>query len=186
MPNLSEQDSLLLQCLATTALLAELSNADFLKSAYFENLSFVNRDIKHILKISGIGNPAAMQMMLYALLTVPKELLSKTDYEEMENIFAPRINTLARSLVEKDTVSTYAKEETLDKIDYLRHIRNSVAHARCHYTTEGSKYFVTFKDCTSNETKQCSIKMECQKVGLILMELQRLIMEHYNKNYCLS
>ena len=36
MPNVSAEESLLLQCLATTSLLGELSNAKFLESDYYK------------------------------------------------------------------------------------------------------------------------------------------------------
>lgn len=72
MSNISAEESLLLQCLATTSLLGELSNAKFLESDYYKRLAFANEEFKKILTISGLGNPATMQMMLYALLTIPR------------------------------------------------------------------------------------------------------------------
>ncbi len=69
------------------------------------------------------------------------------------------------------------------KIDYFRHIRNAVAHAKCNYFSENGKNFVVFSDNNGNGSKVCSIKMECYKVGIILMELQKLIMEYYNQNH---
>ena len=46
MPNVSAEESLLLQCLATTSLLGELSNAKFLESDYYKRLAFGNGEIK--------------------------------------------------------------------------------------------------------------------------------------------
>lgn len=68
MSTISQEESLLLQCLATTSLLGELSNANFLESDYYKQLSFSNKNIKNILTQFGLRNPATMQMMLYALL----------------------------------------------------------------------------------------------------------------------
>ena len=80
--NLTKQESIFCQALAMTSLLEELSNRDFLNSDYYnENITFVenNDNFKKILKASGLGNPATMQMFLYILLVMPKETLSDLD-----------------------------------------------------------------------------------------------------------
>ena len=182
MPNVSAEESLLLQCLATTSLLGELSNAKFLESDYYKRLAFGNGEIKKVLTISGLGNPATMQMMLYALLTIPREILSRTAYSVLET-YIERINPLVCHLVEEDTSSSYDGEENRANIDYFRHIRNAIAHSKCSYLSKGGKNFVVFSDSNPAESKACFIKMECYKVGLILMELQRLIMEYYNHKH---
>ena len=182
MPNISAEKSLLLQCLATTSLLGELSNAKFLESDYYKRLAFANEEFKKILTISGLGNPATMQMMLYALLTIPREVLSRTTYSALET-YIERINPVVYSLVEEETSSTYDGEEARANIDYFRHIRNAIAHSKCSYFSEDGKNFVIFRDSNSTGSRACSIKIECYKVGLILMELQRLIMEYYNHTH---
>ena len=63
MSTISQEESLLLQCLATTSLLGELSNANFLESDYYKQLSFSNKNIKNILTQFGLRNPATMQML---------------------------------------------------------------------------------------------------------------------------
>lgn len=123
-----------------------------------------------------------MQMMLYALLTVPRETLSRTAYSVLET-YVERINPLVSTLIETETMSTYDNEDSCEKIDYFRHIRNAVAHSKCNYFSDRGKNFVIFSDSNNNGSKVCSIKMECYKVGIILMELQRLIMEYYNQNH---
>lgn len=60
MSTISQEESLLLQCLATTSLLGELSNANFLESDYYKQLSFSNKNIKNILTQSGLRNPATI------------------------------------------------------------------------------------------------------------------------------
>lgn len=182
MEAISPEESLLLQCLATTSLLGELSNANFLTSDYYKQLTFANNDIKNVLTLSGLGNPATMQMMLYALLTVPRETFSRTAYSVLET-YVERINPLISSLVETETLSTYDGEDSHEKIDYFRHIRNAVAHAKCNYFSENGRNYVVFSDNNGTCSKVCSIKIECYKVGTILMELQKLIMEYYNQNH---
>ena len=184
MSRLTEEESLFLQCLATTSFLGELSNAKFLDSDYFKNeLSFENKVCKQILVQSGLGNPATMQMMLYALLVIPREILTRTSYETLET-YIKRINPLVYSLIEKEeTFSNYSGEIETKSINYFKHIRNAIAHSKCHYNTNENKNYVTFIDNTQDDLKQCHIKIECYKVGYILMELQRLLMAYYNDNH---
>ena len=182
MPKITHEESILLQSLATTSFLVELSNNEFLNSTYFEELQFENSGCKQILKQSGLGNPATMQMMLYALLTIPKEVLSRSSYEILES-YIERINPLVYSLIEEETSSSYNGEEEKKNINYFRHIRNAIAHSKCDYDSNNNKNYVTFIDNNSDNSKQCSIKIECYKVGFILMELQKLIMEYYNNNH---
>lgn len=77
---ITPEESLFLQSLATTSLLAELQNNNFINSEYFLNLKFDNNSFKQILLTSGIGNPACMQMMIYRLLIIPKEILTEEVY----------------------------------------------------------------------------------------------------------
>ncbi|MBQ3603461.1 MAG: hypothetical protein IJA02_06455 [Clostridia bacterium] len=180
MINITSEESLLLQSLSVTALLGELSNNNFLNSDYFENLPFENESFKSIIKMSGLGNPASMQIMLYALLVVPKELFSKTSYNELETHFA-KINQQICAMVEDDTYSTYDNEGSKEKINYLRHLRNAVAHSKCDYFDENQKCFVVFND--NHKAQQCSIKIECVKVGILLMDLQNLVLEYFKEKY---
>lgn len=71
---ITENESIFLQALSITSLLAELHNNKFLGSEYYRKLSFSNNSFKEILELSGIGNPATMQIFLYILLVVPKEI----------------------------------------------------------------------------------------------------------------
>lgn len=185
MNNITQEESILLQSLATTSLLAELQNNNFLSTEYFLNLKFDNDFFKGILVQSGIGNPACMQMTLYALLVLPKEILSEEVYSELNSKFID-INKEINDMVEIDeTFSNYAKDQdfTEYQMDYLRHIRNSVSHGKCNYTTFDNKNFVTFKDINPRSGESCEIKIECQKVGLILMKLQRLILDYFKSKY---
>ena len=49
MPKITPEESILLQSLATTSFLVELSNNEFLNSTYFEELQFENSGCKQIL-----------------------------------------------------------------------------------------------------------------------------------------
>lgn len=182
MVTITPEESLLLQCLATTSLLGELSNANFFESDYFKQLSFANDACKQILKQSGIGNPATMQMMLYALLVVPREILSRESYK-MFKCYVKRINPVVSLCVEEETTSNYDGETKKENINYFRHIRNAIAHSKCKFDSKNGKNYVTFIDNSPQNSEQCFIKIECYKVGFIIMELQKLIMEYYNNNH---
>ena len=132
---------------------------------------------RNIIAICAIALTTLMFTSLF-----PRETLSRTAYSVLET-YVERINPLVSTLIETETMSTYDNEDSCEKIDYFRHIRNAVAHSKCNYFSDRGKNFVIFSDSNNNGSKVCSIKMECYKVGIILMELQRLIMEYYNQNH---
>ena len=136
--NLTEQESIFCQALAMTSLLGELSNKDFLNSDYYnENITFIgnNDNLKKILKASGLGNPATMQMFLYILLVMPKETLSRLDTTTI-NSWANALKTTIQSF-NVNVTTTYPGESSSDlsTVNYYRHIRNAVSHAKCVYET---------------------------------------------------
>ena len=185
--NLTKQESIFCQALAMTSLLEELSNRDFLNSDYYnENITFVenNDNFKKILKASGLDNTATMQMFLYILLVMPKETLSGLDditIDSWENALKTIIQCFNPSVT-----TTYPGESSseLSTIDYYRHIRNAVSHAKCVYETEDGRTYVTFKDKNRNPQNQyhCEIKMLTSDVGSMLEVLQNQIMEYLNRH----
>ena len=176
---ISKELSLLLQCLVTTSFLTELHRINFIKRKDFELLDFQCKEVKEIFVMSGIDNPATMQMMLYALLVVPKEVLSRLEYEPFEDFVINRLNPLVIALVDKNgTISSYRSDNECGQINYIRHIRNAVAHSRCDFISDNGVNFVIFNDANEKGYK-CSIKIECQRVGWILIELQNLIFKFY-------
>lgn len=52
--------------------------------------------------------------------------------------------TVDGKLIETETMSTYDNEDSCEKIDYFRHIRNAVAHSKCNYFSDRGKNFVIF------------------------------------------
>ena len=83
--------------------------------------------------------------------------------------------------------TTYPGESSseLSTIDYYRHIRNAVAHAKCVYETEDERTYVTFKDKNRNPQNQyhCEIKMLTSDVGNMIVVLQNQIMEYLNRHW---
>ena len=63
------------------------------------------------------------------------------------------------------------------KIDFTRHIRNAVAHARVAFIPFGS---VTFTDENINGEK-CAITFPLENVGVFLTELQKVFMKYIER-----
>ncbi|MDD3417846.1 MAG: hypothetical protein PHY47_28305 [Lachnospiraceae bacterium] len=184
---LTEQESIFCQALAMTSLLAELSNRDFLNSDYYnKTMTFAgnNDNLQKILKSSGLGNPATMQMFLYILLVMPKETLSDLDDVTIiswENDLKATIQSFSPTVI-----TTYPRESNSDlaTINYFRHIRNAVSHAKCVYETENGRSYVTFKDKDPRQASHyCEIKMLTSDVGKMLEVLQKQIMTYLNSQW---
>ena len=182
MENLSKHldeniEAILSQALTMTALLYELHESNFLKSDFFKNNCFKenntnNSNFKKILNKHGIGNPATLQIFLYILLVMPKEILND---EQFQNELNEKMKNLDFSIE-----TTYPKKNS----NLYKHIRNAVAHYRCFPTLENNIYSVQFEDVNPNDRKQtCKIKMEISQVELMLVELQKSIMEFLNKKF---
>lgn len=185
---ITETESIFCQSLAMTSLLTAL-NDDFLDSDYYNNLpsSRFSDDFKDILNNSGLGNPATMQMFLYALLVMPKELLEKTDNAYLDQC-ASDTNSLISQLIDKsdlskDVYTTYPYEtgDNLKSIDYYRHIRNTVSHSRCTYKILNGISCVTFMDTNSSGKHICEFTMKTYDVGKVLTTLQAQLIEFLKK-----
>ena len=176
---LDPNESIFCQALATTELLHLLSDSNFLESDYYKNLQFpANNDIlKYILKHSGVGNPATIQMFLYALLVMPKEILKNSEFEKnCEECFN---STIIKFIYKFET--HYSKEKNTDLVDinFYNHIRNSVAHSNCYYKTIEGYTYVTFRDELPNKKEQyCEITIKTANVGTLLAKLQNKMIEY--------
>lgn len=175
--NLTEKESMLCQIIATTSLIIELINNDFLKSEYYRKLNWSGPEIniqyiKKILAASGLSNPAMMQMCLYALLVIPRELLD--EHSEIAEAFNEETKKHICSYISK-----YRSEENKEKSDYYRHIRNAVAHSRCEYTIKNGICYVTFND-QKGENQTWSVTMKTADVGMLLHILKIELMKVLN------
>lgn len=178
---LTDNEIIFCQALAMTTLLAELNNKDFLRSDYYKNLKFEGNEenYREILESFGLGNPATMQMYLYLLLVMPKELLDPTYIETSKK----QINELFIQLI--DNVDTTYKREDRDDIatiDFYNHIRNSIAHSNCRYRIINDKRYVEFCDMIPpGDTQHCEILIETGNVGIIITKLAVLLMDYLNE-----
>lgn len=176
---MTENESMFCQVLSNVSLLVELWNNDFLNSCYYNHQMHWSsvgetnaNNIKKILAISGLGNPAMLQMFMYALLVMPKELLGN-DY--CKDLFNKEVQQYA-----VEWHSTYPNESNLTSVNFYRHIRNAVAHSRCTYSVENQISFVTFKDRDGNNN--FSVKIATGNVGKIFELLLRELMKILNKD----
>lgn len=158
---LTQEENLLIQAYMTTGFLAELNNNDFLNSDYYKDMNFQDKYIKDHLPTIGIDNRGSLIMFLYTMLVIPKELLT--------NLFSDDFNNLNNIIeeIESESLSNYNSDK--NGIDYIRHIRNSIAHARVEFI---SHKLVIFKD--TNNNSECIIKIPLSKIGLFLTELQKI------------
>lgn len=162
----TQDDNLLIQSYFTTAFLVELKNNDFLNSDYYKNVPFEDKFVKENLPTVGIDNQGTLLMMLYTMLVVPKQLLEKDFPNEFE-----ALNDILDKL-KSSAVSTYRKDSV--KIDFIRHIRNAVAHARVEFNPNVS---VKFTD-KNNGGEKCEITIPLSNIGLFFTELRKVFMRY--------
>lgn len=163
--NLNQTDNLVIQSYLTTSFLLELKKANFLKSDYYDKLTFINDFTKKHLTIIGIDNQGALLMSLYALLVIPKQLLSQkfpSEFVSLNNI-VNKIKSKSESNYKSDSLS----------INYVRHIRNSVAHANVTFIDNES---VTFTD--ENAKEKCTITIPLVKVGNLINALENIFITY--------
>ena len=164
--SLTQEDNLLIQSYFTTAFLTELKNSDFLNSDCYKNLQFQDEFVKENLPNVGIDNQGSLLIFLYTLLVIPKQLLENRFPDEFKELNV-KLDTIKES-----ANSTYRKDS--NGIDYIRHIRNSVAHARVSFDSNIS---VTFTD-ENNIGEICTIVILLPKFGQFLAALQKVFMTY--------
>jgi len=183
---LTPNESIFCQALAMTSLLGELNNSNFLESEYYQNLKFSgnSENFKKILNVSGLGNPATMQMFLYILLVMPKEILKDFD-RNFSTQCEVEINQLFLNMV-VNVNTTYNNESSnnLATINYYKHTRNAVSHAKCYYEVINNVCYVTFKDENPKDVSQhCQFTIKTADMGSILEKLQIQIMTFLNSQW---
>ena len=192
---ITEEESILAQLVSMSALITALSTNNFLQSDFYNQMCLFgdshNRQsceeknaelcVREILKKSGEINPATVQMLLYALIVIPKELLAnKNDYEKCIDLCAHQVNDFASKFATKKS-STY-KDESDDDINYYKHIRNALAHSKCTYTPEGNALnYITFQDINMKDKSQhCEIEIPTYALANLVISLQAVLLAHLN------
>lgn len=164
---ITQEDNLLIQSYITTSFLVELKNNNFLSSDYFKNLSLSDRSVKELLPRIGIDNQGALLMSLYSMLVIPRQLISNRFPKEFVDL------NKKLEILKSSEYSTYKTDK--NSIDYIRHIRNAVAHARVNFQPNQD---VTFYD--EDKGQKCTITIPLVNVGIFLTDLQRIFIIYYN------
>lgn len=175
-----EVQSLFSQTLATISLIKKLSDSNFLESDYYKNMIFQdnNDQFKYILKESGLGNPSCLQMFLYALLVVPKEILEKNNKLYYKNC-KDNFNILCSNLIDSSSNTTYKKEKNIYQMDYYTHIRNAVSHASCYYEKINKSNYIKFVDFKFRDKNQCcEIIIQTSCIGELINLLYDQLLEY--------
>ena len=171
--DINQEDDILIQSFLTIELLAELHNNKFLNSEYFNKLTVQDMNVKTVLPQIGIDNQGFLLITLYVLLVIPKQFL--------ENKFQSDFKALNEFIlsIQVASQSTYKDEEKIKNIDFVRHIRNAVAHGRVKFIPEIS---VTFSDKDFNKKREvkssCEITIPTNQIGLLISKLQ-IIFQKY-------
>lgn len=162
----TQEDNLLIQSYFTTSFLMELRNMDFLNSDYYKKASFEDNYVQENLPTVGIDNQGALLMVFYAMLVIPKQLLEKSFPTEFK-----ALNEKVDKL-KSEATSTYKKDS--DGIDYIRHIRNAVAHVKVNFISDTSVKFIDY----NNRSEKCEITIPLEKIGLLLTDLQKVFFKY--------
>lgn len=160
---LKQEDDLLLQSYMTWSLLVELHNHDFINSNYFKEMNFGARWIQESLPKVGIDNQGFAMIALYSMLVIPKEVVQKpysAEYEKVQQFLKTHV---------RNTTSNYIKDKP--KINFIRHIRNAVAHTNVEFKPCDA---IIFNDRNSRTGEIFRCELPLDKLGHLLMELQRI------------
>ena len=161
----TKEENLLIQSYMNVSFITELTNLGFLKSDWYLNANFQDKYVhKHFPSI-GIDNQGMILFFLYSLLVLPKELIQQKFPAEFE-----AVNTI----VDKEksfAQSTYNSDS--NGIDYVRHIRNAVSHARVSFN---SSQEVEFEDKYNNN--ECTIRIPLKDFGKVLSTLQVIYVKY--------
>ena len=161
---INQDDNLIIQSYYTVCLFDALGSK-FTVNKCFQDLKFGNESIKDGLSQVTVQNQGSALMALYAMLVIPKEIIG-----EQYKLEYSKIN----SFLEKHCfdVSTNYKSDG-NKINFIKHLRNAVAHANVYF--EPHKY-IDFKDYYKKEVFDA--KLPLSKMGHLLNELQKVHLKY--------
>lgn len=174
---MNDNEFIFCQTLTNVELLNELFRREFLNSDYYKQIwadgSSNSNIFRKVMNAPGLGNPAMLQMFLYGLLVMPRELVG-------DDFCKDEFNNEAKNYVEEYS-SSYDNEGDRSMCNYYRHIRNAVAHSKCEYVSDDKNTYVIFYD-QDNRNHSCQIKMKTSNVGRLFDFLRIKLMEYINDN----
>lgn len=178
----NDEESMTYLTIANVTLLTSLFKNGFLESDYYENMQWRMspdnvRIIKDVLKQRKLDNPSMMLMELYGLFVLPKELLGS----EYEKLCKNEFNNLI-ICKQKEIQTTYRNEEAknLQSINYFRHIRNAISHARYEFYTDNGCSYVKFMDNNSKSAELFSVSILTEDISVLADFLCMKLMEFLN------
>ncbi len=135
MAKCSNETNLIIQSACAAVLITELNRDNrLLQSEFFKDLEFLTPTVKDMISYQiGVVNYGGVLMILYALLVVPKELL-QNKYSSEYAAIDKYIETI---VITKQT--DYKRDDP--QVQYVKHMRNSVAHLRVKFTDNESVIF---------------------------------------------
>lgn len=170
---IKQKDNLIIQSYITVSFLVELKNLDFFNSDYYKKAKFQDEYVKAKLPEIKIDNQGSMLMILYAMLVIPHELIKVGFSDEFNNV-----NKVIHGIRNKTRTYSNYEYDSVD-IKYIKHIRNSVAHAKVKFVPDIE---VIFSDNGYNhKTKKkesCKIVIPLAEFGVFMMALQKLFFEY--------
>lgn len=158
---ISQETNLILQSYFLIALLAALSQDECLTKSEFYRTLDLSPPIRSGIDQVGVDNQGCTLIALYAMLVIPWELLMDRYKDE-----CGEINTWLDSVlhVGHNTYVTSPK-------DYLRRIRNSVAHARVSIEPRST---ITFEDEYEPKDYKFRAELPLVELGPLLNNLQAI------------
>jgi|AntRauTorckE5430_2_1112549.scaffolds.fasta_scaffold02652_3 hypothetical protein len=130
--NLDQDGNLIFQSYFIIELLIKLKDNNFVNSDYFNKMDY-NPFSKELLKKVDIDNQGMLMLTLYALLVIPKEILQTSYVPDFEQI------NIQLSSYCHNTETNYSSDS--ENIDYIRHLRNAVAHGRMSFVNNSHLIF---------------------------------------------
>lgn len=171
----STETNLVIQSALSAAFLMDLSNNSdaFMSSEFFRDMEVLFPEVKKYYQDGNIkiGNQGALLMCMYSLLVIPKELLGST-YKSNYVVVDEYIDSKKVNLID-----TYLNARKTP--EYVRHMRNAVAHANVYFNdADSSNILVTFKD-RKNRKLKFEVTFFVKDIPGILIKILRMIHTKY-------
>lgn len=158
----NQEENLIVQSYLAILLFQELKRNNFIDSIFFSEMQFQNSSFKDFIKRHNeIDNQGVGLLALYAMLVVPKELIGtkfENDYDQINDFLIG---------ITQNTQTNYRNDRS--KINFLRHIRNAVAHARVSFR---EKDVIIFEDSNSRENFYTELPLK--DMGEFLNRLEKV------------
>lgn len=168
----SEHENLIIQTYMNFIWLHEIHSLEFVKTNEYKTLKFSDKFTQDTIAERGVINQGYIPIALYSMLVIPKETIFNEYIDEYKDI-----NTYIASILKPQTNSTYKSDKK--SIDYLKHLRNSVSHAKFNMTEYDG--FVIFMDENSRTGEKFECKLSNLHIGAIVEQLSLVHKKYIQK-----